>query len=84
MPTPNRIEGMLHSCRPDRIVVQTRSGYCHVLFPEGFTGQERYHERVGKPCSVWAVRAGEVLRLKVADANTGMVAPRENGYVRRK
>ena len=76
------IRGVLHSVRPDRLVIHSRT-YTHVMLPEGFDN-ERYHERVGKGISVWAVQGADGLVLKVADKATGMVAPVENNYVRRR
>jgi len=80
------IRGTLHSVRPDRCVLNTKSGYSHVMWYPGITPQdiERMHERVGSSISLWVTQDSKGLTLKRPDANTGMVAPRENQYIRRK
>jgi len=80
------IRGTLHSVRPDRCVLNTKSGYSHVMWYPGITPQdiERMHERVGSSISLWVTQHDGGLMLKKSDANTGMVAPIERNYLRKR
>lgn len=75
------IKGILHAVRDDRIVLLGRT-FIHLAWWPNVTPDEieSYRERIGGGISVWAVNGV----LKKPDYSAGMVAPREERYIRRK
>ena len=78
------IRGLLHSYKPDRIVVQTRNGFAHIFIGSNIQNQQRWEleAKVGTPCSVWATKDNEgKMHLMPNKAFVPMTVPRENRII---